>query len=369
LGLAYALRPKSEPPLYRFDQVMRRTIVQLIETTGSVEVRSRVEVPAPVAARLTSIAVHVRQEVKEGQLLATLDERSAEFALRSAEVSAQAAGGRVAQARTALASAQQSVARTRRLRDKGLASEQELLSATTALDQARAALEGAQADKKLAGEGVASARLQRSLRQIVAPVSGVVLHAPEEVGSVVAPERPLFVIAAPLSVMRVDAQVSETEIASVAPGRKAEVLVQALPGKTFEATVERIGIEPKREGGVVQYPVTLLVQNADGALMPGMSARVRMEVGRVKGALSVHEAAVRFSPPDVEREPGSRVWRRAGGPNQLEPVDVGTGVSDGVYVAVEAAAGSTLSERDEVAIGLLQPGQTSRKPSVSLGQK
>ena len=122
LAAAYALRPKSEPPLYRFDQVLRRTIVQLIETTGSVEVRSRVEVPAPVAARLTSIAVRVRQEVREGQLLATLDERSAEFALRSAEVSSQAAGGRVAQARTGLASAQQTAARTRRLRDKGLVS-------------------------------------------------------------------------------------------------------------------------------------------------------------------------------------------------------------------------------------------------------
>ena len=86
-------------------------------------------------------------------------------------------------------------------------------------------------------------------------------------------------------------------------------------------------------------------------------------------SLSVHEAAVRFNPPDVERAQGSRVWRRAGGPNDLEPVDITTGVSDGVYVAVEAAAGSTLNERDEVAIGLLQPGQTSHKPSVSLGQK
>jgi HlyD family secretion protein len=370
LVLAYALRPKSEAALYRFDRVMRRTIVQLVETTGSVEVRGRVEVPAPVAARLTSIAVSVRQEVQQGQLLATLDERSADSALRSAEVSAEAAGGRVAQARAALVSAQQTVARTRRLRDKGLASEQELLTATAALDQVTAGLEGARADKKLAGEGVASARLQQSLRQIVAPVAGVVLRVPEGIGAAVMPERgPLFVIASPLSVMRVEAQVSETEIATVAPGRKAEVLVQALPGKTFEATVESIGIEPKREGGVVLYPVTLLVQNGDGALLPGMSARVRMEVNRVENALSVHEAAVRFSPPDVERASQTRVWLRAGGLNELEPVDVKTGVSDGVYVAVEAAGATPLAEQAEVAIGLLQPGQTVGKPSVSLGHK
>ena len=73
----------------------------------------------------------------------------------------------------------------------------------------------------------------------------------------------------------IDAPVSETDIALIKQGQKAEVRVQALPGRTFDARVERIAIEPQKKGAVVLYPVTLFVDNADGALLPGMSARAR----------------------------------------------------------------------------------------------
>lgn len=366
-GIAYFTRPRAEADLYRFDRVERRTLIQLVDTSGSLDVRSRVEVPAPIAGRLTAIAVRVRQQVEKGQLLATLDARVGALAVRSAEVNVEAASGRASQAQVAVVAAQKGAERVRRLRDKGLASQQEAVEAENALDQARAAQLAARAESKLANENLAGARLQSSLSQIVAPEAGVVLRAPEDVGAAVAPERePLFVIAAPLAVMRVEAQVSETEIANVAPGRKAEILVQALPGRSFSATVDHIGIEPKREAGVVVYPVTLLVENPDGALMPGMSARVRMEVARAQDVVSVHEAALRFSPEDAAPSSRSRVWRKNGGPNRLEPIEVTLGVSDGVYIAIE---GPGIAAGDQIAIGLLRPGSGSTKPNVSLGQK
>lgn len=371
-GVAAAIltRPTAEAAAYRYDRVERRTLVQLVDTSGSLDARRRIEVPAPVAGRLMSIAVEPRQKVEKGQLLATLDERSGEFAVRSAEVGVEAAGGRVAQAQVALGSAQKNAEHVRRLRDKGLASQQDQLQADDALQQAKAALAAARADNKLAGENAAAARMQRSLNRIVAPEAGIVLRAPEGVGAAVAPERePLFVIAEPLEVMRVEALVSETEIASVAPGRKAEIVVQALPERSFEARVDRIGIEPKREGGVVSYPVTLLVDNADGALMPGMSARVRMEVARADNALSVHEAALRFNPEDARPGKSSRVWRRAGGINDLEPVEVKTGISDGIYVAIEGRGAAPIAEGDQIAIGAVWNGRGSNKPNVSLGKK
>jgi len=170
--------------------------------------------------------------------------------------------------------------------------------------------------------------------------------------------------------MRVDAPVSETEIALIAPGRQAEVLVQALPGKSFSAIVDRIGIEPKREGGVALYPVTLLVQNPQGELLPGMSARVLMEVARVENALAARDAALRFDPEGAEAAaaPRSRVRRRHG-PTELEAVEVRSGISDGVYTAIEPIRADALREGDELAIGLLHPGQTTAAPSMSLGKK
>jgi HlyD family secretion protein len=147
--------------------------------------------------------------------------------------------------------------------------------------------------------------------------------------------------------------------------------VQALPGRSFSATVDRIGIEPKRDGGVVQYPVTLLVDNPDGALLPGMSARVRMEVARAENALSVHEAALRFSPSEAEPAAArSRVFVKHGGGNALEEVGVEAGISDGVYTQVKPVADGSLQVGDDVAIGLLRPDQAAtKKPNVSLGGK
>lgn len=367
--LAYVNRPKAVQEIYRTDRVARRTIVQLVETTGNVDVRSRIEVPAPVAGRLTAIAVEPRQEVKQGQLLATLDARAADLAVHGAEASVEAAQGRLSQAQAALDEAARDAEHARRLREKGLMSEQDALEATSALARAKAAVEAARAERKLASENAASAALGRSLGRITAPADGVVLRAPDRVGAAVSPERePLFVLSAPLAVMRVETPVSETEIALIERGHKAEVLVQALPDKVFHATVDRIGIEPKREGGVAQYPVTLLVDNPEGVLLPGMSARVRMEVARAENALAVHEAALRFTPEGAEpAPPRSRLWRKHGGPNELQGLAVRAGISDGVYTAIEPLAGAALAPGDEVAIGFLHPEQANRGPSISFG--
>jgi HlyD family secretion protein len=366
----YSTRPQPVSELYRTEEVALRTLVQLVEATGTLDVRSRVEVPAPLAGRLTSIAAEPRARVEKGQLLATLDERAAALALRSAKTTVQAASGRVAQAQAAVAGLQQQLANAQRLRDKGLASEQSLVEVKAELNQARAVRDAARAERTLASDTVASAELGKSLSAIVAPVAGVVLVAPERLGAAVSPERgPLFVIGESLDVMRIDALVAETEIARIEPGKYADVLVQALPGKTFSASVERIGIESRRESGVVSYPVTLLVENAGGVLLPGMSARVRMEVGRAENVLAVHDAALRFTPEAVEpADARSRVFRRSG-PSDLAEVKVETGISDGVYTQVEVEEGTTLAVGDELAVGLAQTDARAGKPSLSLGGK
>lgn len=371
-AFAYYTRPAPAVELYRVEPVAARDLVQLVETTGSLEVRSRVEVPAPAPGTLSAVLVEPRQRVQKGALLATLDPRAADLDLRAARASAEAAQGRLTQAKVALDAATEQLARTQRLLDKGLASQNELAQATAERERAAATLDALRGERKLAGEQVASAELGKNLAQIRAPIDGVVLRAPDRTGAAVAPEQgPLFVVGEALELMRIDAYVSETEIAQVTLGQEAEVIVQALPNQTWKARVLRIGIEPKREGGVVQYPVTLEVDNPGAVLLPGMTARIRMEVARVDGALSVHEAALRFSPEDAPLAPArSRVFvRELDAGEELRAVRVRAGVSDGVYTQVIPEQGARLGAGDEVVIGLLRPDQRSRKPNVSLGGK
>ena len=100
-----------------------------------------------------------------------------------------------------------------------------------------------------------------------------------------------------------------------------------------------------------------------------MSARVRIEVARSEKVLAVHEAALRFTPDGAEpAEPRTRLWKRLG-PDQLEPVQVTAGLSDGTYTEVKPATADALHEKDIVAVGYTQVDVGSRGPAVTLGGK
>jgi HlyD family secretion protein len=326
------------------------------------------EVPAPVAGRL--LAVHAQQgdRVEAGQLLAELDQRALTLVVRGAEAEAAAAAGGLAQARSRLQSAQRAVGRAKELLSQGLASREDVAAAESDLAQAQAALQAALGQKRAAGEHVASAKLSQTFTRIESPMAGVVLKAPERVGSLASPEQgALFIVGTPLDTVRVDAQVSETEISSVRVGGTAEVVVAALPGRTFEGRVEWVGIEAERREGAVLYPIRLSVPNPEKQLLPGMTARVSIEVARAENVLSAHEAALRFSPMDADpAPPRSRVWKRVG-PRELQSIPVKSGVSDGFHVQIEPSD-DHVKEGDALVVGLMNP-EGAKAPRVSLGAK
>jgi HlyD family secretion protein len=367
-GVAYYFRPKPPVEVFRTFPVERRTLVQLVEAAGRVDARSRVDVPAPLTGKLTGLYVHEGQPVKAGELLAELDARASSLAVRGAQASASAAAGRLSQARAQLAEAERNLERARTLFERDLASRDDIANAEFERARAQAALQAALGEERVAGQSVASAQLENRLARIEAPASGVVLRAPERIGAAVSPEAgPLFVIGEPLSTVRIDASVSETDVARVKLGAEAEVEVAAVPGRVFHGRVERVAIDGNREEGAVLYPVVLAVDNPDRLLLPGMTARVRMQVARVEGVLAVHEAALRYTPTGADpASPRTRVWKRTG-PSELEPVAVRTAVSDGVYTQVEPAGRDQLREGDALAVGLLHPESTSA-PRVTLGK-
>jgi HlyD family secretion protein len=369
-GLVFAFYRKPEPKeeVFRTVQVARRSIVKTVEAAGRLDVKNRVEVPAPLQGRLLSILVREGDRVKEGQPLAVLDQRASELSLRAAQAQAAAAAGSLAESQAQLDAAKDNLARAKDLAEKGFGSAADVTRAEADLERSKAAREAALGEQRAAGQRVASAQLEKSLGSLLAPAAGLVLRAPARLGAAVAPDQgPLFVIGDAPTEMRIDASVSETDVPFVKPGMPAKVTVIALPGSTFEATVEHIGIDPNLEGGAALYPIRLLVQNPEGKLLPGMSARVRIEVARSNDVLAVHEAALRFTPDGADpAEPRTRLWKRLG-PEQLEPEPVAPGLSDGMYTEIKPEKGANLHEGDPVAIGYTQVDVGSRGPAVSLG--
>jgi HlyD family secretion protein len=360
---------------YRTVPVERRDIVRVVEAGGRVDARARYEVPAPFAGRLTEILVKSGDEVKQGQALARLDARLGAFAVRNASAAQQAAGWHKTEAQSALDATKQELQRVTRLRERGLASEQELGAAQSAAARAKATLEAARAQQDVAGAQLASARFNQGLGEITAPTDGVVLIAPENLGSAVGPERPLFVLGDPLERVRVDVDVSEADIGLLQVGQAASFEVLTFPSRTFSARVERLAVEPRRDAGVVTYGVRLLADNPERALLPGMSATVKIEVKRVSKVLAVRDAALRFRPPNAEELPASaprsRVFVRSSA-GELRVVPVSAGLSDGMYTEVVPDPGADLSEGSQVAVGLQAAaisGSERGQPGISLGGK
>ena len=103
---------------------------------------------------------------------------------------------------------------------------------------------------------------------------------------------------ADLSQMSVSIEVNEIDITKVAVGQHATVTFSALPGVESEAIVTEIatmsssGGEGMYYGGNVTYTVTLLIENPDPQLKPGMTASARIDVKYLQGVLCVSTGAL-----------------------------------------------------------------------------
>jgi len=366
-------RPGPSNP-YRVSAVEVRSIRQTVEAFGSLDVVGRHYVPAPRAGQLAEVYVRRGATVQAGDALAKLDANFATAELSAAQTALGASAARVERARAARSAASDERARAERLLARGLVSAASVAGAKNAEQEAIAAVRTAEAQRQLDQQSASGAKARRDETTLRAPVSGFVLSAVEDIGGMVGPQTgPLFVISPPLAELMLTVPVSEADIGLVRVGQEAIFSVSAHPDKRFPAKVGEIESEPQRSGSSVSYRVRLRVQNPDGVLLPGMTTNVTLEIAEANETLAVREASLRFSPADAENGAElsrSRVWRLKGG-QDLEPVDVTVGISDGAYTSVAPAAGAELAPGDMVAVGFAGSSArpSSKGPGISLGKK
>ncbi len=365
MGIYFLTRGPDASP-YRATEVTRASIVNEIRVTASIVLTDQVEVPAPVEGQLVEVAVQSGDQVEEGQLLARLDKVSAEVAYLIAQADSQVARARVSEAEASAERASRSLERTNRLADKGLASASDLEATRSEMTKARASLKAARAEHLAALERVSLRGRERDQTEIVAPRAGLVLEAPSHTGMVVGPRTRLFRIGAPLDQVNVEAPIGEADIGDMSLGLSAKFEVPTYPGRIFEATVKHISPDPKTEHGAIFYMVKLAANNPDHALLPGMTAQLRIKVAQVDDVLAVREATLRFTPEGApEAPPRSRVWRIRG--TELEEVPVEVGLSDGALTEVRPSNPDDLQIADSIAIGLALDGDSgAAAPSLSL---
>ncbi|MGA1796347.1 MAG: efflux RND transporter periplasmic adaptor subunit, partial [bacterium] len=111
-----------------------------------------------------------------------------------------------------------------------------------------------------------------------------------------------------LTQMELHVAVDEADVGQVKKGQDATFTVDAYPDREFPARITQVRYASQTVEGVVTYETVLNVDNSDLLLRPGMTATADIVVKRVKDAVLVPNAALRFTPPVQQNNtsPGGR---------------------------------------------------------------
>ncbi len=328
----YALAPRQEGIEYRLGPAQMGDIESLVVSTGTLEALNTVIVGSQLSGQIDELHADFNDVVKEGQIIARIDPRTFEArrAQNSADVEVARANivsrkAELTRAAATLRQAQRELARRRSLKERGHVSESELDADITAVETAAALVEMAKAsvtnaEAVLSQRGAALAQSELDLERtfIRSPVDGTVINRTIELGQTVAasfsaPE--LFAIGQDLHQMKVEASIDEADIGRVREGMQCRFTVDAYPERRFRGRIQQIRKAPNVLQNVVTYKVIITANNADLALLPGMTANVEIVLGRKDEVLRIPNGALRFAPRNAEDAPATA--ERASGPPGL----------------------------------------------------
>jgi HlyD family secretion protein len=358
-----ALKPfssKEAAVIFNTVKVERGNISNTVTATGTIEAITTVEVGTQVSGILQHVYVDFNDNVKQGQLLAKLDET----ALRAQLDQSQSA---VDQAQAQLNFQEATYNRLKVLYDKQLVSQADFDQAVYNYENSKGALSNTKS-------ALARAKVNLEYATITSPIDGVVLNRAVEEGQTVAASfntPTLFTIVNNLTQMEVQTSVDEADIGKVALGQRVDFTVDAYPEMKFEGSVSQVRLQPVTTNNVVTYVVILSAPNPEKKLMPGMTASATIYVEEKANILTLPGKALRFIPDasyltkmfiGMKSPASEKAILAPGGPKivwikdiktGLQPVPVVTGINNGS--AVEIISG--LNEGEEVVISMILPGQ------------
>jgi RND family efflux transporter MFP subunit len=305
--------------------VERKVIQSGPRIAGSLEAKETANVRAEIGGSVLGVKTEVGDRVRQGQLLARIEQKtlrqqlaSARSALRSAEEEREVA--------------ERQAARARRLVEVGAMSERDRELAASEAAAARARVAEAAA-------AVAAAEEQLSTTIVRSPIDGVVSERAVSEGDVVAAGALLFTVIDPSS-MRLVASVPSSELTALEVGTEVRFEVVGYEEKTFSGTIERIA--PAVDPSTRQIDVYVSIPNVRGELIAGLFAEGRVAARAHEGLIvplsAVDLEGVRPTVVKIENGVARRVPVELGiRDDQREEVELTSGVKEGDLVLLGSA--------------------------------
>ena len=356
----YATRDQRSQ--FRSLAVMRGDLLIGVTATGTVEAVQIIDVGAQIVGMIKSFGpdanrpgktIDFNSRVKEGDVLAQLDDRPHRVELEKAVAGLRLAEAEVKQSRAHRDQAERNFHRAEKLRHTN--SEAEYETAMSQYEIAQAELAMSEARVEQAKSVKKQAEINLDYTTIRAPVDGTVIARRVNVGQTVvaglnAPS--LFLLARDLSHMQVWAAVNEADIGNVFIGQKVTFKVDRCPDQTFNGKVSQIRLDASMASSVVTYGVVVDVDNTDGKLMPYMTAKLQFEVARRSNVLLIPDQALRWRPTWEQLTPAARGGLPAPAPRKLRPGEDKDGDNEADEATVDFGGPTAWERADD---GLVRP--------------
>ena len=251
----------------------------VLNASGYVTARRRATVSSKVTGKIVEVNVEEGMAVREGQVLARLDDANVRAALRLMEAQLEAARRAITETEVRLAEAERTLKRRERLRTDGLITDADL-------DQARSEVQSLEARIAASQEQVTVAERQVALQQteldnmvIRAPFSGVALSKDAQPGEMVSPvsagggfTRTGISTIVDMKSLEIEVDVNESYINRVASGQPVTALLDAYPDWQIPGRV--ITTVPTADRQKATVLVRIAFDQLDPRILPDMGVKV-----------------------------------------------------------------------------------------------
>jgi RND family efflux transporter, MFP subunit len=329
VGTFVFLYRKSKPEEIRYQEftASKQDIARTTVLTGKIVPRNEVNIKPQINGIIAEIFKEAGQMVQKGEVIARLTVIPDMNSLSAAQSRVRLSEINLKQART-------NHEREKALYEKNLISAEEYEKVEQALNQAQEEYAASQESLEVIRDGVSSKNATSSSTLIRSTITGLILDIPVKVGNSVIQANTLndgttVATVANMNDLIFEGQVDETEVGSLYEGMPLTITIGALRDYSFDAELEYISPKAVESNGANQFKVKAAVKvDSEHTIRSGYSANAQIELEKKEGVLSVPESALEF----IKDEAYVQVKNAEGA---YKPVNVTTGISDGVNIEIK----------------------------------
>ena len=254
-----------------------QTLSQL-NASGYVAAQRKAAVASKTTGRIVALMVEEGSRVKDGQVIARLENEDVTASRNQAAANLMAARANLEEAKAQMEDTLRTFNRYKQLVGGGYIAKSQYDTAEAQYLRAQAAVASADAAVNAAKAALQGANVALDYTLIRAPFDAVVLTKNADIGDIVTPlgaaanAKAAVVTIADLGSLQVEADVAETNLGLVKTGQPCEIQLDALPDSRFRGIVHTIVPTVDRSKATILVKVRFL--DKDPRILPEMRAKV-----------------------------------------------------------------------------------------------